>query len=460
MIQQSNPFNAERLSARLAHFTPAKTYWVGFSGGADSTALIYAFNELKTFLKAKIKAIHFNHGLHQDADQWQQECQEVCDSLGIDLRIKRLSIDGSSGKGIEAEARHLRYSYLETSLIQGDCFVTGHHQEDQAETLLLNLARGSGVDGLAGMPESRSLGQARLIRPLLTFSMSSFRSYLENQNISWIEDSSNQDQTYDRNFLRQTIIPLLSDRWNGISEKMALSAGHCRQASAVISTFCSEKLADHLVHDQVFKLNGLNPEDPVFAMLLRQWFRFNRAPSMPLRQIEQLSTQITHASDQSNISICWQGWTVHYYRGAMWLQLEDSIVHSLSLTWSSCEAIDLGEVLGNFGFDPEPVKSLPDLELKSRQGGEKILESNSEHRRELKDLFQKAGVPPWLRESVPLLFSSGELVAVGDMFVSKTLADWMQEENSKLYWQPSDPVLKYIHAQFHSQTVDHSVSVG
>ena len=169
MSNRPSAFTAERLLHILRSFPQVNSYIVGFSGGADSTALLHAVNTLKDRLQVPFKAVHVNHGLHDHADTWQQECETFCREHDIELVCLAVYPRRNSGKGLEAEARQLRYDAICTRISDGDCLLTAHHADDQAETLLLNLMRGSGVDGLSSMPESRPLGKGLLLRPLLGF---------------------------------------------------------------------------------------------------------------------------------------------------------------------------------------------------------------------------------------------------------------------------------------------------
>ena len=206
-------FTAERLLHNLRSFPDVEAYLVGFSGGADSTALLHALNSVRDRLDIPITAVHINHGLHERAAVWQTECEDFCRLHGINLVCLSIKLNHRPGKGLEAEARHLRYEAISTLIKPGTCLLTAHHADDQAETLILNLMRGSGVDGLSAMPESRPLGKGVLQRPLLGFQNTALRAYLSEQGIYWSEDPSNQHLDHDRNFVRHELVPVLEQRW-------------------------------------------------------------------------------------------------------------------------------------------------------------------------------------------------------------------------------------------------------
>ena len=178
MSNRALAFTAEHLLGILTSFPVVKSYVVGFSGGADSTALLHAISLIRSKLEVPVSAVHVNHSIHQDADAWQRQCEDFCHRHGMELCCLKVELKNRSGKGMEAEARHLRYEAVSDLLKPADCLLTAHHADDQAETLLLNLMRGSGVDGLTAMPESRPLGQGFLQRPMLRFKNSALKNYL------------------------------------------------------------------------------------------------------------------------------------------------------------------------------------------------------------------------------------------------------------------------------------------
>ena len=458
MMQRNTPFNKERLLAALQRMPQASVYWVGFSGGADSTALLHALSELVADQGFEVRALHINHGLHEDANTWQSHCEEFCKALNIEILTRHAEIVRNSGSGLEAEARHQRYGIVENILGHDEVFLTAHHSDDQAETLLLNLVRGSGVDGLAGMPESRVLGKGLLARPLLDFSMQSLRHYLEVNDLNWLEDPSNQDQSYDRNFVRQSVIPMLEDRWPRAAERLARSADHCRAASLTLAGWADADLSARLLHPLVLDLSSLDSRGTRFSFLIRHWLRINQAPPLPARRLEELSLQASHASTENQVRIQWAGWGIHLFRGQLWLQVEASISPCPELTWSGTSPVSLGQGVGTLEFEPGVLFRQP-IKIDQRRGGERIQVSPGGNHRQVKDILREARVPPWLRASVPILHSKGEVLAVADFVLSPELEKRMGKPRSKLSWQPSDPLLKFIQQHWSTPAVDHVSSL-
>lgn len=444
-------FSAKHLAAALSALPQAECYWVGYSGGADSTALLTALVESKVTLN--IKALHVNHGLHPDCDTWQNHCAQYCQDLGVHFETRRISPVPHSGDGLEAEARRLRYNIAASLLGKNEVFLTAHHLDDQAETLLLNLVRGSGVDGLAGMPKSRILGQGLLARPLLGVHMESLKQYLNDRDISWIEDPSNKNLDYERNFLRHQMIPLMENRWPGVKEQLVNSAVLCREASTVLGRWAQVKLEHCLLHPQVLNLASLPAPNDEFRMLLRQWLRFNNVPPIPGKRLIELCEQIAQATSKSRLCIEWQNWAIRYYQQSLWLEKATQLTASWEISWSEPECLELGAGFGFIEFKGSDRLPKQKLSIRGRSGGDSLL-MRGLCRRKVKDLLRESGFPPWLRPSVPLITGGDEVLAIGDLFIGAHLLDWQDAQLTELIWHPEHSLLRFCRDRFKARAVD------
>ncbi len=460
MPRKNSAFSPERLLEILQKFPSSPVYWVGYSGGADSTALLWALHELKPALAADIKALHVNHGLHPDSGAWQAHCELCCRTLGIELLVRRIRVNPNSGSGLEAEARRMRYGAVRKTLREGELFLTAHHRDDQAETLLLNLVRGSGVDGLAAMPVTRKLSQGLLARPLLEFTMQSLRRYLVDRDLEWLEDPGNLDQSHDRNYLRQQIIPALEKRWPGVSERIVYSAQHCRDASSTLAIWADERLAGRLPHKRVLDLASLGDDETEFIFLVRRWLTINHAPPLPSRRLKALCYQSLHASTRSRVCTEWQGWVIHQFKNQLWLQPHTTISKCPEMQWDKPGPLDLGPSIGIIEFQSSMDLPPGPIRVNTRLGGERIHICSSGHHKNVKDILREAGIPPWLRPSVPLLYTQENMLAVGDLVISTCLDKWLDKNQSRLSWQPTDPLLRFVHSQCQNEAVDHAESLG
>lgn len=224
----------EALCAPVRELPDHTRLWVALSGGLDSTLLLHLAAHCHGCSGA-VRAIHINHQLQPNASDTESFCRGECERLGVPLVVERVTVDGgrSSGAGIEEAARKARYAALEALVGKGDLVLMAHHGDDQAETVLFRMLRGSGVAGLAGMPASRELGTATLVRPLLGFERAELERWARGAGLSWVDDPSNTDQRFDRNFLRHTVLPLLRDRWPGLNRRLRHTAESCGESEAL-----------------------------------------------------------------------------------------------------------------------------------------------------------------------------------------------------------------------------------
>jgi len=452
MTNRLPSFSAVKLLRVLKMLPAADRYLVGFSGGADSTALLYALTELGPQFETPVTAVHVNHGIHADSNLWQEHCDAFCRRHSITLQCLAVKPERLSGKGIEAEARHLRYEAISGLLGPGDCLLTAHHSDDQVETLLLNLMRGSGVDGLSAMPEHRPLGTGSLQRPLLGFSNEALLRYLQENDIGWLEDPSNQSMNHDRNFVRHELIPMLENRWPGINKRILLTRTAMAETRSLLEPLADQYLGQHQVHRFVLGITSQLKHNPaLFKLAIRRWLKKSGVSSVPARRLESLFLQIQQPSKNQKTAVDWDNWSLRFYRHQLWLQSAEELTPCPTVEWPIDQAqVDLGRhigMLGLAGFEPGhlPIQ----IKVRNRNNSKSIGLKQGNHHKSLKNLFQAAKIPTWLRDSIPLCIVEGELVAVGDWWFEEQFASWMSENNVKFYWRPGNPVLQYLSATQH-----------
>lgn len=389
---------------------------VAFSGGLDSTAVLlalarYVAEAAKT---PALTVLHIHHGLSAQADTWASHCLSVCKNMHIDCHVQRVSVV-SEGQGVEAAARRARYAVFESALRGGGSLFLGHHQDDQVETFFLRLMRGAGIHGLTGMPAERQLGDGCLVRPLLALTREDLRAYVVAAELDWVEDSSNGDIRYDRNYLRQRVLPLLETRWPGyrapVTRAMALLAeqemsGQLPALPTRCNAFgdpgCDSDLLCHLP-----------PEAAADA--LRRWLRERRCLPPAREPMREFLRQLRSAAADSTPRLQRRDWCLQRYAGAVYL-----LPRPLSFTPPAACAVRDGVSISVEGVGRikilAPPGSEPALTLSFREGGERLCLQGETQHRALKTLLQDAGVPPWWRERLPLLFSGQHLLAVGDLW--------------------------------------------
>lgn len=470
MSNRALVFSADHLLHILQSFPAVNAYIVGFSGGADSTALLHALNAVKSQLDVPISAVHVNHGLHDDAGLWQLQCEDFCRKNRIELVCLSVDPQQGAGKGLEAEARHLRYEAISSLLKAGDCLLTAHHADDQAETLLLNLMRGSGVDGLSAMPQNRPLGNGVLQRPLLGFQHDALRDYLHENNIKWTEDPSNQCLDHDRNFIRHEVIPLLEKRWPEVNKRLLLSHTAMKHARHLLERIADNYLDKNLAHPFVLFITSQLRQDPeLFKLVVRRWIKQSDTPSIPVYRLETFYQQARQAVSDHNVSVRWGGWILRLYKQQLWLHTDTEISPCPALKWPEGDSkIDLGSDIGQLVFEGvgetgAPTRNRPgtispafpagEFSVGARSNMEETAIRQGDHHKSLKNLFQMAGVPPWLRDCIPLCKLEADLVALGDWCFDVQFANWMANNKLTLCWYPHNPLLQFIVKQ-HQRGVD------
>lgn len=234
------------------HAKPGNLVTVAFSGGLDSTVLLHAASSLAPDVRLELSALHVHHGLSPYADHWARSCRLVCEQLGVPLVVQQVEVPAKSGESIEAAARRLRHKVLADQ--PADWLLLAHHADDQAETVLHNLLRGSGVRGAAAMPEARG----RVLRPLLGLARDVLAEYAQSHRLTWVDDESNADLRYTRNFLRRELIPAIELRFPRASEHLAAAAARFGEAEALLGDLA------------LLDLGTLRPEFPLPLDLFRQ----------------------------------------------------------------------------------------------------------------------------------------------------------------------------------------------
>jgi tRNA(Ile)-lysidine synthase len=409
-----------QVAARLAPSLPPGTrLTVGLSGGVDSVALLSLLAELAPQLRFSLAAVHVNHGISPNAQRWAQFCAELCRERNVPLQVETVDLAPGRGLGLEGAARRARYQAY--ARLRTDVLALAQHRDDQAETLLLQLARGAGVRGAAGMPGERFLEGTgiRLVRPLLRTSRAEIEAWARARGLAWIDDESNDDTARRRNFLRHEVLPLLERGFPAAREAIARAAGHLREAG---------ELVDALAREDLERIGGM-PVDVAALVELGEARAKNvlrhccdvHAIALPgAARLGELLRQLAAARGDSAVSIPVSGWTFRRHRGRAYLERARAVPESgVCEAWNGENALPLVALGGVLRFKPEEGRGLSVTKLRRsavtvrvRRGGEKLRPDCRRPRRTLKKLLQEGDVPPWRRERIPLVFCGDELVSV------------------------------------------------
>jgi len=425
-------FGPERLASALSALTPGwqnERYCVALSGGLDSGVLLHAMAGLRNSHDGiRLRAVHVDHGLQSGAPAWAQACIEACRMQGVELQVLRLSLAPARGASIEAEARDARYAAIAATLAPGEWLLTAHHRDDQLETVLIQLLRGAGVSGLAAMPARARLGAGWHGRPLLDVDRSDLAAYAERQRLSCITDPMNSALRFDRGWLRAQVLPPLRKRWPQAAATVARSARHFAEAGRLLAAL-AESDASGLLDEGRLSIEGLHrlPQDRQ-VNLLRWWIRERGLGPPSAARFESVLDDLVEARADAEPVVRWESGELRRYRGRLYAMrpLGEPPTGILRLD-AAKPAVELGGGLGRIGLATGEQGGLDpalaaDLTVRFRAGGESLRPHPARPRKRLKQLCQEAGIVPWMRERLPLLFAGTQLAAVGDLWIDAEFA--------------------------------------
>ncbi|MDX1299974.1 MAG: tRNA lysidine(34) synthetase TilS [Pseudomonas sp.] len=424
-----------RLLESLAPWRNAPAWHIALSGGLDSTVLLHLLVSLaQREVLPPLSAIHIHHGLQAAADAWPAHCRQLCAGLSVPLQVEYVQV--APGASLERAARDARYAAFAARLGVGEVLLVAQHRDDQAETLLFRLLRGAGVQGLAAMPVSRELGAGRLVRPLLSCSRAELQAYAVEQKLSWVDDPSNTDERFSRNYLRRQVLPPLLTRWPQALASLSRTAAHLSEAGQLLDELAQQDVAAAEVSDEFAWLPLPRLALPTLRSLseprqrnaLRYWLR-----------------PLTAMPDSEH----WAGWQA--LRDAavdaapVWrlaageLRRSDERLWWLAGDWlrapaqldRAVQGSQCAVLPGNGRVRIEGRLPAGNWQLGYRRAGEQILLLGRGHR-DLKRLFNELRVPVFVRERLPLIRLDGQVVAVANL----PGLDGALDGSWQLHWQP------------------------
>lgn len=400
------------LQDKLPQLKRARKLYLAYSGGLDSTVLLFLLKQNGV----PCTALHINHQLSVNADSWQSQCEKQAKKWKIPIITCKVTVN-KTGKGLEDAARLARYAVFERSLEKGDVLLTAHHADDQAETFLYRLMRGAGLTGLSGIKRERSLGRGRIVRPLLQLQREDIRHFALQNRLQWIEDESNANENFDRNYLRRQILPLLKARWPVAITQISNSVELIAKETDLLREYAEED------YQRCLPQKERQGESLSIAALLTyslarrqnilrywQWrLGYNAASSSQLNQLEELMRARSDAVPELITS----NWSFRRFAKRIYLLPTQEAREFNSCEWHSAEALKLGD--GSFLQQLEGEATV--FRVSYRNGGERCRPLERDRSQTLKKLLQEYKLEPWWRDQVPLIYLGEELCAVGDLFV-------------------------------------------
>lgn len=433
---------------------------VGYSGGLDSTVLLH-YLVLQPQLTCKIVAVHVNHGLSPNADVWQAHCQQFCRRRGIPISVHQVAFDKHAN--VEENARNARYQVFYSQVTKDDCLLLAHHCNDQAETVLLQLMRGSGIDGLAAMASMKTLALGELARPLLQHSRCRLEAYAREHHLIWIDDESNQDNTFSRNYMRNQVLPLLTAKWPSAVKNLAACAVHCQQARINLDDLAVLDCEDLDTERNTLLLSSLqNLSHARLTNVLRAWIKNNDVKMPSAKTFNRLIDEVIMAGNDTKACVQWNEIIIKRYHQTLYILQPNVNLRPKTIEWvnfpeplhldngSHClESVMVSA--SSASACEQPAKSLSNdartmteadylyvsqaaeglhvptgsrIQVRFRQGGE--LFHWRGQTKSLKKLFQQWRVPPWCRDAIPLVYIDQRLAlvvgyAISDYYYNKSL---------------------------------------
>lgn len=419
------------------------TLLVAYSGGLDSTVLLHAMQQIQSDIPFHLTAMHVHHGLSQHADDWANFCEKNCANLGVSFQQAQVHVAQDGGLGIEATARAARYQALQTATADFICLA--HHQDDQAETLLLQLARGAGVKGLSGMAQVDV--KRRLLRPLLAIPHADLVAYANQYQLQWVDDESNADTTFDRNFIRHVLLPTFNQRYASITKTLARSASHMAEANEMLDELAALDAVNALDADyKTVNINQLNMLSHARqSNLIRFWLLRNQMVLPRTARLMQILQQLSSEKADTAIKVkVAENMHVMRYQGLAYLVAEPISLTPINLLWQG-EAVVILPNLSRLFFTKEMGKGFAyqrggsdiKLRIKNREGGEHFKPALDRPKRHLKAIMQSSQIPPWQRAQLPLIFMDETLVIIPNIGIDAEMEAKSHELGLSVRWEPA-----------------------
>ena len=429
----------------LEPFLAASGWYVAFSGGIDSMVLLHLINRIRSLdpdSYPQLEAIHVNHGLSQNADLWERHCLIFCQSHNIPFYAERVGVENAGG-GLESAAREARYRVFEKYLPSSSVLFLGHHLEDQIETFFLRLMRGAGLKGLKAIPHSRSLSRATLIRPLLKNTKAELEAYAQEHKLVAIQDSSNDDVSYDRNFLRHRLLPILESRWPGYRRTVARAIGHFHEVDRILEASLPGNI--NLVSqcgDPGLSISAMKEEGEESAKRMVRRFLTEQGLSMPNQaSLNEFIRQIFYGREDSSALLKIRKRQIRRFREGIFLlpSLPDRCPEILSaMPLNETVVIEgVGSVCLRAGLNQKAIPIQGTKVALCWRSSEWIAQS-SKLRKKIKKIFNSKAIPPWWRDRIPIAINENELIAIGTL--KKTNLNLVDDSHLFLEWYPSDGI--------------------
>lgn len=431
------------LAEILRPFLHRRRWWLAYSGGVDSHVLLHLLVRLREREKIPaLTALHVNHQLNPRAHEWADHCRRVCAALDIEFIAETVCVV-NRGDGIEAAARAARYAAFEKRVEHDDLLLQAHHRDDQIETLLLRLLRGSGVAGLAAIPARRPLGRGELLRPLLNWPRADVLAYAYAHALQWVDDDSNRNDHFDRNFLRLNVLPIIGQRWPAYRETLSRVITQADEAAHLLGEVAAIDSQTAVNAEGALSLAQCKPLSAQRrGNLVRHWLQQRKLPQPSREQLLQVLA-MAHARIDAQPCVMWPGVEVHRFREHLYAtpQLPSLPAEPIDIEWNLSSPLRIAG-LGELTAAPMAGSGLRadrKYHIRNRMGGERCKPAGRAHSQTLKKLLQEYAVQPWLRDRLPLIYCGDEIAAVANLWICEAFVAAPAAEGWRVDWRVSPP---------------------
>lgn len=411
--------NPQSVIADVLRLSSGKNIWLAYSGGIDSHVLLHILATSHHSELANLQVVHIDHGLQSESAKWAQHCLAVCEALNVNFQCLHVDVTDIANLGLEAAARKARYDAIARLVSPEDVVLTAQHQHDQAETVLLQLLRGAGPKGLSAMASHSRINSVTLVRPLLAVTQNDIVAYAKHYELHWMEDPSNVETRWNRNYIRHDLWPLIEQRWPSAAKTLSRSAQHCAEASELMTELAEQDLALLITRRNSLSISALLALSSARQRNVLRYYIESEQFSLPsTTNLQRVIDEVCSTAGDKTPLVSWSGVEVRRYQDDLYLMTPLS-AHNSSVTYQ-CEGIEAIPLVTNETLVWQAIqgrglssKTMSErLTIHYRNGGERIMLSGQHQHKSLKHLFQQWQVPPWQRDRIPLLFCDDVLIAV------------------------------------------------
>ncbi|CAL4318766.1 tRNA(Ile)-lysidine synthase [Buchnera aphidicola (Periphyllus testudinaceus)] len=418
-----------------------KKFLVAYSGGIDSTVLLYKLLEIKKKKNIKIRAIHINHQIYKESKKWSKHCKKICIKNKIKFIEEKIFL---KKKNIESQARKKRYQIFKKNLLSEEILLTGHNLDDQCETLILSIKRGSGPKGLSSISYKKKFFKNILIRPLLEFSRSKIEKWAKKKKLKWINDHSNNNLSYDRNFIRHKIMPIIKKRWKFFPKNCLRTTQLIHNEHKLLNNFIHPIIKKNLYKKKALYLKNIKKLNiKMQYFIIRKWINIQKKKLPSLIFLKNIIKNVINNKKKKNPKIVLKKYEIWKYQNHLfWIKKKPTIKNYIIFWHPPFKKLILPKNFGylkmikkkyskNKLYIKKPKKN--QLIIIKFQTNKKIQTHQNKTKKKIKKIFNEFKIPPWKRKKIPLLFYNNKLISIIGIIVTKKKYN-IKEKKISVIW--------------------------